>query len=75
MSLVVENAEITINNSGNIEVHNLKIPSNKVKLVKTFWIYENETTVLTLDFDVYKSIHEIGNNKYMMKPTIKVIQG
>jgi hypothetical protein len=72
--LTVESALITINNSGEIEVHNLTIPSNKVKLIKPFWIYENETTVLTLDFDVYKSVHKTGSNKYMMKPTIKIIQ-
>jgi hypothetical protein len=73
--LTVVQAEITINNSGTIEIHNLIIPSKNVKLIKPFWIYENETTVLTLDFDVYKSIHQTGNNKFIMKPTIKVIQG
>jgi len=72
--LIIEKAEITINNSGKIEVHNLKIPSNKVKLIKAFWIYKNETTILTLDFDIYKSVHKTGDNKYIMKPTIKVIQ-
>jgi PKD repeat protein len=72
--LTVEKANITINNDGEIEVHDLKIPSNKVKLIKPFWIYKDETTVLTLDFDVYESVHKTGNNKYMMKPTIKVIQ-
>jgi len=74
--LIVESAEITINNSsGNKEVHSLKISSNKVKLIKPFWIYENETTILTLDFDVYKSVHKTGKDKYIMKPTIKVIEG
>jgi hypothetical protein len=73
--LIVEKAIITVNNSGEREVHNLKIPSNKVKLIKPFWIYENEITVLTLDFDVYESVHKAGNNKYIMKPTIKVIEG
>ena len=73
--LTVEQAEITINNSGTIEVHDMKIPSNKVKLIKAFWIYENETTELTLDFDVYESVHQTGNNKFIMKPTIKIIQG
>jgi hypothetical protein len=70
----VEKAEITINNSGEIEVHDLKIPSNKVKLIKSFWIYEDEATVLTLDFDVYESVHKAGKDKYIMRPTIKVIQ-
>ncbi len=72
--LTVEKAEITINNSGEIEVHDLKIPSNKVKLIKSFWIYEDEATVLTLDFDVYESVHKAGKDKYIMRPTIKVIQ-
>ena len=73
--LTVEKANITINNDGEIEVHNLTIPSNKVKLIKPFWIYEDETTVLTLDFDVYESVHKTGQDKYIMRPTIKVIQG
>ncbi len=73
--LNITEANITINNSGKIAVYNLKIPSNKVKLIKSFWIYENETTILTLDFDVYESIHKAGKDKYIMRPTIKVIQG
>ena len=72
--LTVEKAEITIDNDGEIEVHDLKIPSNKVKLIKPFWIYEDDTTILTLDFDVHESVHKTGNDKYIMKPTIKVIQ-
>ena len=73
--LIVEKAIITINNSdGEREEQNLKIPSNIVKLIKPFWVYENETTILTLDFDVYKSVHKTGKDKYIMKPTIKVIQ-
>ncbi len=72
--LTVESAIITINNSSGMEEHDLRIPSGKVKLIKPFWIYENETTVLTLDFDVYKSVHKTGSNKYIMKPTIKIIQ-
>ena len=72
--LTVEKANITINNDGEIEVHDLKIPSKKVKLIKPFWIYEDDTTVLTLDFDVYESVHKTGKDNYIMKPTIKVIQ-
>ena len=72
--LNITEANITINNSGKIEVYNLKIPSNKVKLIKAFWIYKNETTTLTLDFDVYESVHKVGKDKYIMRPTIKVRQ-
>lgn len=73
--LTIESATIVLNTSGTFEEHNLEIPSGKLKLIKPFTIVDNETTVLTLDFDVYKSIHETGSGKYMMKPTIKVIQG
>ena len=72
--LTVENATIAIDNEGIIKEYYLKIPSNKVKLIKAFWINEGETTTLTLDFDVYKSVHKTGQDKYIMKPTIKVIQ-
>jgi hypothetical protein len=70
--LEVVSAEITINGT---DVFTLTIPSGEVKLIKGFWIYENETTVLTLDFDVYESVHQTGNGKFMMRPTIKVIEG
>jgi hypothetical protein len=74
--LSVERANITIiNETGFPEVHDMMIPSNKVKLINPFLIYEDETTELTLDFEVNKSVHQTGNNKFIMKPTIKVIQG
>ena len=51
----------------------LKVPSNKIKLTKPFTISTNTTTTLTLDFDAEKSVHQAGD-KYILKPTIKVIQ-
>jgi hypothetical protein len=72
--LTIEKAEITVNNSGKLEVHDLKIPSGNIKLTKGFWIVEDETTVLTLDFDIHESVHKTGSGKYMLKPTIKIIQ-
>jgi len=73
--LTVESAIITLNTSGTFIEHDLKIPSGKIKLIKPFTIVDNETTILTLDFDVYKSVHETGSGIYKMKPTITVIQG
>lgn len=67
--LIVETALVTIDG---IE-YDLKIPSKKVKLISPFEIVANETTTLTLDFDIYRSIHQTGNNKYIMNPTIKII--
>jgi hypothetical protein len=54
--------------------HNLKIPSGTIQLISPFSINENETTTLTIDFDVEKSVFSTGSGKYMMKPTIKIIQ-
>jgi len=72
--LTITSAVIGLNISGNITEYNLTIPSEKIKLINSFWINENETTVLTLDFNIYESIHKAGN-KYILKPTIKVIEG
>ena len=67
--MIVESALVTIDG---IE-YDLDIPSKKVKLISPFEIVANETTTLTLDFDVYESIHQTGSDKYIMNPTIKVI--
>ena len=68
--LFVEQALVTIDGVQ----YDLEISSQHVKLIKLWKIVDGETLVLTLDFDVKKSIHETGNDKYIMKPTIKVIQ-
>ncbi len=54
--------------------YDLTIPSKTIKLVKPFNIVENQTTTLTLDFDAKESIKSAGKDKYVMNPTIKVIQ-
>ena len=71
--LTINSANITIKNEGGLKDYNLKIPSNKIKLINPFLIYEEKITVLTLDFDVNESVHKTGNEKYMMRPVIKVI--
>ncbi len=68
--LSVDKALVTIDG---IE-YDLKIPSKNVKLITPFLVEENETLTLTLDFDVQKSVHKTGNGRYIMRPTIKVIQ-
>ncbi|UCF50620.1 MAG: DUF4382 domain-containing protein [Thermoplasmatales archaeon] len=68
--LYVEKALVTIDG----EQYDLDISPKKVKLIKPWKITDGETLVLTLDFDVQKSIHETGNGKYKMEPTIKIIQ-
>lgn len=67
--LYVEKALITIDG---VE-YDLKIPSKKIKIVSNFLIFEEETTVILLDFDVHKSVHRAGKDKYILKPNIKLI--
>jgi len=54
--------------------YDLEIPSKTVKLVHQFIIVPDTTTTLILDFDVKESVHKTGSDKYIMHPTIKVIQ-
>ena len=68
--LNVDKALVTIDGTE----YDLTIPSKTVKLVKPFNIVENQTTTLTLDFDAKESINSAGKDKYIMNPTIKVIQ-
>jgi hypothetical protein len=68
--LVVDSATATI--AG--ESVELEIPSGEVKLVHGFDIEPGKTLTLTLDFDAQESIHAAGP-KYIMRPTIKVLQG
>ncbi|KCZ71319.1 hypothetical protein ANME2D_02046 [Candidatus Methanoperedens nitroreducens] len=68
--LNVEKALVSIDGTE----YNLTIPSKTVKLIKPFNIVENQTTILTLDFDANESIQSQGKDRYVMNPTIKVIQ-
>jgi len=68
--LYVDEALVTIDG---IE-YNLTIPSKMVELIIPFQIEEDDTTTLTLDFDVKKSVFAAGEGVYIMNPVIKVIQ-
>ena len=55
----------------------LKIPSGYqtgVKLVHTFEVEADSFVELVLDFEACKSVVETGSGKYILKPTIKVIE-
>jgi hypothetical protein len=68
--LHVDEALVTIDNVQ----YDLEIPSKTVKLVHQFIIEPDDTTTLILDFDVKKSVHKTGSDKYILQPTVKVIQ-
>jgi hypothetical protein len=55
----------------------LKIPSGYqtgIKLVHNFEVEEGSFVELVLDFEACKSVVETGSEKYILKPTIKVIE-
>ena len=55
----------------------LKIPSGYntgIKLVHNFEVEENNIVELLLDFVACRSVVETGSGKYILKPTIKVIE-
>ena len=54
--------------------YDLEIPSKTVKLVHQFIIKPDETKTLVLDFDIKESVHKTGSNKYILHPTIKIIE-
>ena len=49
------------------------LPSGELKFVHPFEIFDGETTILLLDFDVDKSIVETGADKIIFKPVVKLI--
>lgn len=56
--------------------HDLTVPSGTqtgIKLNHAFTILPNTLYELLLDFNVDKSIHITGNNKYMLKPVIRCV--
>lgn len=55
----------------------MKVPSGTntgLKIVNGFDITENQITELILDFDAMRSVVRAGNGKYLLKPTIKVLE-
>jgi hypothetical protein len=53
--------------------YDAKVPSGKIKLVGTFEVEENNTTVITLDFIGKESVLVTGNGQYIFKPVIKLL--
>lgn len=70
-------ANYVVLNDGSDTIGELKVPSGfqtGIKLVHNFRILENAVVELVLDFDACRSVVVTGNSKYLLKPTIKVIE-
>lgn len=77
---VVEGSIVFVEDNGNgppnpVE-YDLKIPSGEIKVPVQFYIQENGTTQIVLDFDAEKSIKVTQQGKkdsFMLRPVIKVV--
>jgi hypothetical protein len=49
------------------------VPSGVLKLVGTFELEEDVSTIITIDFDLEKSLVARGNDSYQFKPVVKLI--
>ena len=70
-------ANYVIPNDGSDKTEKLKIPSGfqtGLKLVHHFRILDGSFVELVLDFDACRSVVETGNRKFILKPTVKVIE-
>lgn len=77
---VVEGSIVFLEDDGQGELvevpHDLKIPSNEIKIPVQFYIEASGQTELILDFDAEKSIHVTQQGKkdsYKLRPVIKVV--
>ncbi len=67
--LYVSEAKLTLEN----ETYDIKVPSKRFYWIHPFYIESGKITTLTLDFDAADSIKETGKNKFILKPTVKII--
>jgi hypothetical protein len=51
----------------------LTVPGGVLKLNRGFVLVPDETRMLTLDFNVEKSVFRTGSDKFLLKPVIAVL--
>lgn len=54
--------------------HDLEVPSGKIKVVGQFDITGGEEETIALDFDADASVTMTGNDRYILRPTVKVVE-
>lgn len=67
--LKIDSGTITVDGTD----YSLTVPSGVLKLNRGFVLVPNETRMLTLDFNVEKSVVSTGSGKYLLKPVIAVV--
>lgn len=69
--------ENTITFENDSTEYDLKIPSaaeSGVKLVGTFTVVAGQETEVVVDFDAEESVHVTGEGRYIMRPTIRMVE-
>jgi hypothetical protein len=67
--LTIDSGTITVDGTD----YPLTVPSGVLKLNRGFVLVPNETRMLTLDFNVEKSVVRTGSDKYLLQPVIAVL--
>ncbi len=67
--LTIDSGTITVDGTD----YSITVPSGVLKLNRGFVLVPNETRMLTLDFNVEKSVVSTGSGKYLLKPVIAVV--
>jgi hypothetical protein len=50
----------------------LRVPSEEIKILRSFTVDTDHTTTLTLDFDAKASLVRLGNGEWLLQPLIVV---
>ncbi len=69
----LEILKVQIEHSG--ETVEAEVPSGELKLVGTVRLETEKTTIVTLDFDVERSLVARGVKSYLFKPVVKLVIG
>ncbi len=67
--LKIDSGTITVDGTE----HAIAVPSGTLRLNRGFVLQPNETTKLTLDFNVERSVIRTGSDQYKLKPVIAVL--
>jgi len=68
--LVVESAQVELNNSGNLQ--DARVPSGELKIVHPFNVIRDQTSTLVIDFDADKMVNVTGSGEIIVKPVVKL---
>lgn len=69
---VVENESFVMRDDGGLEP--IKLPSEKLKLIRGFTVPEDGLVALTVDFDLRKALVDPpGQDGYILKPVVRVV--